>query len=56
VDQDDQTKAGLLDASKRGVWALTDKARAALPLNEAEARRVFREVSASFAKSKIEKS
>jgi restriction system protein len=50
------SKAGLLDASKRGVWALTDKGRAALPLNEAEARSVFRDVSATFAKSKIGKS
>jgi restriction system protein len=46
------SKAGLLDASKRGVWALTEKGRDALPLNEVNARRVFREVSATFAKSK----
>ena len=46
------SKAGLLDASKRGVWALTEKGRTALPLSEVDARRVFREVSATFAKSK----
>ncbi len=49
------SKAGFLDASRRGVWALTEKGRAALPMAEAEARRVFREVSAAFAKSKTPK-
>jgi restriction system protein len=49
------SKAGLLDASTRGVWALTDKGRAAHPLNEAAARSVFRDVQATFAKSKIVK-
>ena len=46
------SKAGLLDASTRGVWALTDKGRSAVPLNETSARSVFRDVSATFAKSK----
>jgi restriction system protein len=49
-------KAGLLDASTRGVWALTEKGRSALPLNETAARTVFRDVSASFAKAKAGKS
>jgi restriction system protein len=49
------SKAGLLDSSMRGVWALTDKGRAAHPLNEVAARDVFRNVQATFAKSKIGK-
>jgi restriction system protein len=47
------SKAGFLDSSRRGVWALTEKGRTALPLTEAIARVIFREVSATFAKSKI---
>jgi restriction system protein len=39
------SKAGLLDSSKRGVWALTESGRSVLPLGSAEARKVFREVS-----------
>jgi restriction system protein len=50
------SKAALLDASTRGVWALTDKGRGALPLNETAARSVFRDVSETFAKSKTAKS
>jgi restriction system protein len=46
------SKAGLLDSSKRGVWALTEKGREALPLSDFDARNVFRAVSATFAKSK----
>lgn len=46
------SKAGLLDSSKRGVWALTEKGRSVLPLSNAEARKVFREVSSTFAKTK----
>jgi restriction system protein len=49
------SKGGFLDASKRGVWALTDKGRAVLPLNDQGARTIFRDVSAMFAKSKIAK-
>jgi restriction system protein len=46
------SKAGLLDSSKRGVWAMTEKGREALPLSDSDARNVFRAVSATFAKSK----
>jgi restriction system protein len=46
------SKAGLLDSSKRGVWTLTEKAREALPMNDDDARKVFRAVSATFARSK----
>lgn len=49
------SKAGLLDSSKRGVWALTEKGRLVGPLGAAEARKVFREVQATFAKSKAGK-
>ena len=45
-----------MDASTRGVWALTEKGRSALPLNETAARTVFRDVSATFAKAKAVKS
>jgi restriction system protein len=50
------SKAGFLDSSKRGVWTLTEKGQAALPLSDTEARRLFREVSSTFAKAKGAKS
>ncbi|MGH9968455.1 MAG: winged helix-turn-helix domain-containing protein [Pyrinomonadaceae bacterium] len=46
------SKAGLIGSSKRGVWTLTEKGQSALPLTDTEARRLFREISATFAKSK----
>ncbi len=46
------SKGGFIDASKRGVWALTEKGRAALPVSDADARRIFREVAATFSKAK----
>src|SRR6266478_1002807 len=49
------SKAGLLDSSKRGVWALTESGRSVLPLGSAEARKVFRDVSSTFAKTKAGK-
>jgi restriction system protein len=49
------SKAGLLDSSKRGVWTLSEKGKAALPLTDSDARRVFHQVSATFAKSKAGK-
>ena len=42
----------MLDSSKRGVWTLTEKGQAVLPLSDAEAKRLNREISLSFAKSK----
>lgn len=46
------SKAGFIGSSQRGVWTLTEKSRAALPLSDADARRIFREVSANFTKAK----
>ena len=50
------SKAGFLDANKRGVWALTEKARNAIPLNASDARNIFRDIQSTFAKSKSRKS
>lgn len=50
------SKVGFIDSSKRGVWALTEKARSAIPLSSSDARSVFREVQSTFAKSKGRKS
>lgn len=41
-------KAGLVDASRRGVWALTDKGRSAKPMSRTEALALFREVHQKF--------
>ena len=49
------SKAGLLDSSKRGVWALSEKGRASMPLSDSDARAMFRQVSATFTKSKTAK-
>ena len=46
------SKGSFIDSSKRGVWALTDKGRAALPVSDADARAIFRDVAAVFAKGK----
>lgn len=46
------SKPGFIGSSQRGVWTLTEKGRAALPLSDADARRIFREVSANFTKAK----
>jgi restriction system protein len=50
------SKAGFLDSSKRGVWTLTEKGQSALSLSDTEARRLFREISSTFVKSKGGKS
>lgn len=49
------TKAGLLGSSQRGVWTLTEKGQAALPLSDAQAKQLFRDISSTFAKSKRSK-
>lgn len=41
-------KSGFIDASKRGVWALTDKGRSHKPLAHSEALGVFKEVHQKF--------
>lgn len=50
------SKAGFIDSSKRGVWALTEKGRGAIPLSTSDARNVFKEIQSTFAKSKGKKS
>lgn len=42
------TRAGLLDASRRGIWSLTDKGRAT-SLTEAAALQLFKEIHKHFA-------
>ncbi|HEV8366921.1 MAG TPA: winged helix-turn-helix domain-containing protein [Pyrinomonadaceae bacterium] len=46
------TKVGLLGSSQRGVWTLTKKGQAALPLSDVQAKQLFRNISSTFAKSK----
>jgi restriction system protein len=46
------SKANFIDSSKRGVWALTEKGRAAIPLGTSDARSIFRDIRTRFAKSK----
>jgi restriction system protein len=41
-------KAGIIDASSRGVWTLTEKGRGLRKLTQADALRLFREVHARF--------
>ncbi len=43
-------KSGYIDSSRRGVWSLTDKGRAA-DLDHREALKIFREVHAEFPRS-----
>jgi len=50
------SKAGFIGSSQRGVWTLTEKGRAALPLADVDAKRIFREVSSNFTKTKSSKS
>lgn len=46
------SKGGYIDSSKRGVWALTEKGRTALPVSDTEARAIFRDVATTFSKAK----
>jgi restriction system protein len=41
-------KAGMVDASRRGVWALTDKGRAAKPMSHAQAIEMYKDVHQKF--------
>lgn len=41
-------KAGFIDASKRGVWSLTDKARTAAPMTHDDAYALFKHVHEQF--------
>jgi restriction system protein len=47
-------KGGYIDASRRGVWTLTEKARALGRVSAAQARDIYRAVAAEFAKSRLE--
>lgn len=47
-------KAGLIDSSRRGVWALSDSGRSAHPLSFAQALEIFRTVQAGFPRSRPE--
>lgn len=42
-------KAGYIDASRRGVWSLTEKGRSGLGMTHTEALQLFKEVHATFA-------
>jgi restriction system protein len=44
-------KGGYIDASKRGVWTLTEKARAAGKISAAQAREIYRTVATEFRRS-----
>ncbi len=46
------SKAGYVGSSKRGVWALTEKGRANSPLNDVDARELFKSLQSSLFKSK----
>jgi restriction system protein len=41
-------KAGMIDASRKGVWTLTDKGRSAKPMSAVEALTLFKEVHQTF--------
>jgi len=43
-------KGGYIDASRRGVWTLTEKARALGTVTPAQAREIYRTVAVEFAK------
>jgi restriction system protein len=45
-------KAGYIDSSNRGVWALSEKGQASSELSHADALQLFKEVHARFADSK----
>jgi restriction system protein len=49
------SKAGYVDSSKHGVWALTEKGRAIIPLSSADARSLFKSIHATVAKAKGKK-
>ena len=45
-------KAGLIDASRHGVWTLTDKGRASVGMSHEKALEVFRAVQAEFVRAR----
>jgi len=46
------SRAGLIDASRHGVWTLTDKGRSAVGMNHDQALEVFRAVQADFIRAR----
>ena len=44
-------KAGLIDSSRRGVWALSDSGRSAHPMSFDQALELFRTIQATFPRS-----
>ena len=48
-------KAGLIDSSKRGVWALSDQGRSAHPLSPDQSLDLFKTVQAGFPRSRPER-
>ena len=48
-------KAGLIDSSKRGVWALSDQGRSAHPLSPDHSLDLFKTVQAGFPRSRPER-
>lgn len=49
-------KGGYIDASRHGVWTLTEKARALGKVSVAQAREIYRAVAAEFSKSRAKTS
>jgi restriction system protein len=47
-------KAGLIDASRRGVWSLTDSGRVAIPMSHSKAVELFKTVHQTFAEAGVE--
>jgi restriction system protein len=45
-------KGGYIDASRHGVWTLTEKARASGKVSAAQAREIYRAIAAEFAKTR----
>lgn len=45
-------KAAFIDASKRGVWTLTEKGRSISPISMADARTIYHGVTVGFVKSR----
>jgi len=47
-------KAGLIDSSKRGVWALSDQGRSAHPLSPDQSLELFKEFQSGFPRSRTD--
>ncbi len=47
-------KGGYIDASQRGVWTLTEKARSLGPITSSQARDIYRSVATEFSKPRVD--